>query len=222
MEQRFRNRSKRGKSSRISLRMPFKKRLLIVGEGKETEPNYFGKLKKESTISKKFNITVKRGPGFSPLCVVQEVVKHKEQGEKTTGKYEKVICVLDVETADKRDSLNEAIILAADKDIKLILSNPSFEVWILSHFERKARAYANCDRVIEKLNTHWNKHFGHDYVKSDKRIFDNTYDNIDDAMSNAEWVRDNHHGEIKETADANSSTDVYKLIKYLRGELEDL
>ena len=43
---------------RISDNRPVKTRILIVGEGQQTEPNYFRGLKEEPAVREKFTITV--------------------------------------------------------------------------------------------------------------------------------------------------------------------
>ena len=61
---------------------PIKTTILIVGEGQETEPNYFHGLKREDIVSDKYAVTVKKGPGISAEHVVRETIHHKQRAEK--------------------------------------------------------------------------------------------------------------------------------------------
>ena len=130
-------------------------------------------------------------------------------------------CVLDVEGPDKRESLNAAVTLAKQEDIKLFLSNPCFEVWLLSHFVKWARSYQDCDAVIVDLSKKWRDHCGRDYVKNDERLYASICNLTSAAISNAQWVRENHHGDKASVADANSSTEVYQLVQHLLPDTVD-
>lgn len=203
---------------RTSRQRPERRTILIQVEGRKTEPNYFSGLKSEPTVSANFTVTVKKGRGFSPEVVVEEAVKRKKQAE-VGGKgkeYDEAWCVLDVEGPGRRDSLERAWALAQENDIKLCLSNPCFEVWLLSHFVRWARAYNDCDAVVVDLTKHWRVHCGSDYRKNDERIYRRVCDLTSTAISNAQWVRQNRHAG-KSIVDANSSTEVYRLVRHLLG-----
>jgi hypothetical protein len=206
-----------GYPKRASLRRSLKRTILIVGEGRETEPNYFRELKTETAVAAKFAITVKKGPGFSATNVVNKTLSLKEGARRRKENYDEIWCVLDVETSASRKDLNEAMKIARENDLQICLSNPCFEVWILSHFVRHARAYNNCDAVIVELNPHWQREFGQEYQKNDEHIYPRLKDKTSAAVSNAEWVRETHHCTAKSVADCNSSTEVYKLVKYLLG-----
>ena len=72
-----------------------------------------------------------------------------------------------MEHAAHEAKLNEAIALARQHKIRLFLSNPSFEVWLIAHFERTTRFFENGDAVEAYLShTHWRKQFGSDYEKA--------------------------------------------------------
>lgn len=214
---RFRRPSRRGVPRRTSRGRPIRRTILIVGEGQETEPNYFRELAKEDEVKRRFAVTIKKGPGISPERVIEETIKHKQRADNRGESYDEVWCVLDVEGPTKRESLDKAAITAQDHSIKLCLSNPAFEVWLLSHFERKARAYDDCDAVIVQLNKHWRKHYKQDYQKNDGRVYLRVSPLTQTAIGNAQWVRENHHKDKQNTADCNSSTEVYRLVRQLIG-----
>lgn len=212
----IRHRLSRGTPRRVSAERPFRRTVLIVGDGR-TEPNYFDGLKREDVVSNRFTVTVKPGPGFSPERVVERAVKYRETAKRRGEDYDEVWCVLDVEAPDRRESLDKARGLAREAGLELCLSNPCFEVWFLAHFEKKARAYNGCDEVVSYLNKHWQKHFRQDYEKNDMGIYERLADRTEMALKNARWVRETHHRGTPGTVNCNSSTEVYQLVAHLTG-----
>jgi len=210
-----RRRLSRASPVRSPMLRPVKTTILIVGEGQQTEPNYFRELKLEDNVTAKFSLTIKKGHGRSPEGVIEEALKYKQQAENRSEYYDEVWCVLDVEGPDKRESLEKAMAVAQQNDITLCLSNPCFEVWLLAHFVRQSRAYNDCDSVIVQLNSHWQKLCGQNYRKSDEHIYSRVSSLTITAIKNAKLVREIDHCDIINTADANSSTEVYKLVIYL-------
>ncbi len=191
--------------------------VLIVGEGQQTEPNYFDGLKREDAVRRRFALTVKGGPGHSPEAVVRKAIDLKKGATHRKEYYDQVWCVLDVEGQQKRPSLMEAVALAEENGIQLCLSNPSFEVWLLAHFKRRAGFFMNSDSVVTELNKAWRKHLKRDYEKNDEQIYHRLSDRTDCAIANAQWVLETHH-HGKRCMDANSSSEVYKLVGHLLGQ----
>jgi len=119
---------------------------------------------------------------------------------------------MDVESPAARDETERAVARLQQNRIRHCLSNPAFEVWLLAHFERTARVFLDCECVITELNGHWRDRFHLDYDKGDPRIYTRLSGLVRDAISNARWVRETHHGLAASTLDCNSSTDVYRLV----------
>ena len=191
--------------------------ILIVGEGEKTERNYFRGLTGEEAVRARFTVTVKKGHGRSPEDVVKEAIDYKKAAEHRGPGYDEVWCVLDVEGQNKRDSLNRAVASAKDNGIRLCLSNPCFEIWLLCHFVKRARSYNDCAAVIVDLSKYWRDHCGKGYQKNDDRIYQRVSDLTSTAIEYAQWVREIHHAGEKSVAEANSSTEVYLLVKQLTG-----
>lgn len=129
--------------------------------------------------------------------------------------FDEVWCIMDVEDASHRGSLENALKMLEQKGISSCLSNPAFEVWFLAHFTRTSHAFYNCDQAESELHKHWQKHFGLDYEKADPSIFNRLKRFLYEAIANARLVRETDHEISKSTADCNSSTDVYKLVEKL-------
>jgi len=203
-----------GVPRRTFKRLPRKTTILIVCEGKETQRNYFDGLKREDAVRQRFAVTVKRGKGGSPLAVAQFAVKQKNQ---SVADYDEVWCVMDVEGLDRRDELRKAIECLKANHIRPCLSNPAFEVWLLAHFEKTATAFANCDAVISRLNSHWQQHFGEKYNKADRNIYSRVARLTNNAIENARWVHQTHNASRPCVLDCNSSAEVYLLVSRLCG-----
>jgi len=207
------DRRRSGTSRRRGASRPRKTTVLIVCEGKETERNYFDRLKRDEPTRRHFAITVKRGKGGSRQRIAQFAVDRKNDIDAD---YDQVWCVMDVENPQALDEMQEALDLLKAESISPALSNPAFEVWILAHFEKTGAAFLTCDAVVTRLNKHWQQNFFADYDKADGRIYQRLASSTDQAISNAKWVREQHH-----TNDCiihcNSATDVYRLVGLLRG-----
>ncbi len=107
---------------------PLKTTVLLVCEGKKTERNYFDQLKREDAICERFSIRVQRGKGGSPEAVAKYAVERKDNSNV---EYDEVWCVMDVEDANQRASLDKALTILGKNNIEACLSNPAFEVWLL-------------------------------------------------------------------------------------------
>ena len=190
--------------------------ILIIGEGKETEPNYFRGLRDDKADSSGFKIMVKEGRGGTPEDAVNEAIRLKQQAERRGEGFDEVWCVVDVEGQEKRESLEAAVRLAEEKGIIPCLSNPCFEVWLLAHFVRSKKAYHYCDAVVVELNKKWLKQTKQKYQKGDKQIYYRISHLTKKAIKNARDVLEQDH-QGKDRLDGNSSTEVYRLVGKLVG-----
>jgi hypothetical protein len=204
---------------RRSRHRPAKTRILIVGEGRETESNYFRGLRLEPAVQQKFVIVVKKGKGGSCLAAVQRALTEAEKAMARGEEFDEVWCVFDVERAGQREQVIEAQTLARQCGICLAISNPSFEVWLLASFVRTRRSFADANEVIKELNKHWRRQWDQDYAKNDEQVYERLADRIRTAIANARTVREQDWAASAEIVDCNSATDVYRLVERLLGPL---
>ncbi len=118
---------------------------------------------------------------------------------------------MDVEGPDQADAAAAAMGLLKNNSIEPCFSNPAFEVWLLSHFEKTGTAFPSGDAVVKRLARHWS-----DYDKTGLNIYPRVAALTDTAIQNAKWVRENHHGIENCVSRCNSATDVYRLVAFLR------
>ncbi|HKI38707.1 MAG TPA: RloB family protein [Gemmataceae bacterium] len=203
---------------RRSLHRPEEARVLIVCEGRETEPNYFWGLQRD--VRPRFNVEIKRGKGGSRLAIVQKAIDELEKAANRGENFDEVWCVFDVEQAGQKDQVIQARTLAGQYGIQLALSNPSFEVWLLAHFVRTKKPFADAAAVSKVLNKHWQSEFGRDYDKNDDQLYARLASRTPSAIENARKVRTQDWDSSADIVECNSATDVYLLVVHLLGPAE--
>ncbi|WP_214106351.1 RloB family protein [Acrocarpospora catenulata] len=118
-----------------------------MAEGENTEPQYFRGLARElrATGVEIFRLSVE-GIGRDPARVVRRAAA--AMSEVAAGsEYDHVWCVVDV---DDHETLGEALREAKRLAIRIAISNPCFELWILWHF-LDHRAHIGKRALEEKL-----------------------------------------------------------------------
>lgn len=129
-------------------------RILVVCEGRVTEPSFireFSKCERNRLVD-----VVVNDEGGVPKTLVERAVALKKAASRDARRqkdqflaYDEVWCVLDV---DVHPNLPQAHQQARDNHIHLAISNPCFELWLLLHFQNqrahleRAEAQAACRR----------------------------------------------------------------------------
>lgn len=147
----------RGKSlTRGRSRRPELRRVLIYCEGECTEDQYFRGLK---TDLRGIPVQIELGPAHGvPTELVRAAVKHKKRAPTSradrSAAYDDVWCVMDVEAPVPHPDLASALRTARDHGIKVALSNPCFELWLLLHFQdlHGYRTSVAAQRALEQLD----------------------------------------------------------------------
>ena len=193
---------KRNKQSRKEKPM-----IIITAEGRnETEARYFNNFRTaDCPYIIKFH---KAGHLTDPTKLAESIRKRwdAEEADVRTGDMAFVVVDLD----NKESKAKEIQQLEAKSSVeKFIVSNPSFEVWYLLHYEYSTRSYMNADAVIRELKKHYPG-----YEKTSD-MYPLLKEKIDEATANAEKLEDYHKAEEHSHPDANCNpyTDVHKLVK---------
>ncbi|GLF97180.1 RloB family protein [Streptomyces yaizuensis] len=133
---------------------PEQLRFLIYCEGECTEDQYFKGLRSEL---RSLPVTICLGGTHGePKSLVRAAIKHKERASASADDrftaYDEVWCVVDVEAPKQHASLTEALALAEKADVRVALTNPCFELWILLHFRDVAGFHTSDDmqRALER------------------------------------------------------------------------
>jgi hypothetical protein len=148
-------------------------RLLIVCEGKKTEPNYFNEIRQKERLPSAHIKIIHSERGTEPLQIVQSA---EEEFYKTQG-YERIYVVFD---RDDHRTYANAIQSALAKDQRLendekqpvsfevIVSVPSFELWLLLHYEN-IQSWLHRDDAFTRL-----RGFIPRYAKGMDKVFELT------------------------------------------------
>ena len=186
--------------------------VLIVCEGKKTEPEYFEGLKKACRLSNA-NIKVVPGDGNDPVSILKHAIK---EYRRSNNDYDRIFCVFDrdghVNYQQALDRIAESS-LGKNGTLDSITSVPCFEFWVLLHFEYTAAPFtavggkSACEKVIEAVRTYFPK-----YEKAMTDSFEKLQPNVDTAVTHAERLAQHN----RDTDSENPATKVHKLVKYLR------
>lgn len=118
--------------------------ILIVCEGKNTEPSYFRHFKLTSATIRAI------GNGYNTTSLVNQAIVLSQQGT-----YDQVWCVFDKDQFPAND-FNNAIAIAAAKNFGVAYSNQAFEYWLILHFEDHQGGGMNRDEYEKTINAYIN------------------------------------------------------------------
>jgi RloB-like protein len=182
---------------------------LIVCEGRETEPNYLHGLCDGRGINRA-NATVVPGDGDTDASGLVRKARRRFAIDRD---FDAVFVVCDCAGED----LEAALALAGSPlknvsgkmlSVRLIVSRPCFEFWLLLHFEYVARPFGAPDDAVDLLRRHLT-----DYSKADRQIFAKVGVGLDRAIG--------HVGRLKLDLAAvgadSPDTDMPTLIEALDG-----
>jgi hypothetical protein len=173
--------------------------VVIVCEGRETEPNYFSALRQKFRLSR-LNVKVVADQG-APISVVNCAIDEKKKVDEPT---DEIWCVFDTENPNENPSLRSAIEKTKKAQINWAVSNPSFEYWYFIHFAQSSRPFANGQEMKRALKAHIP-----DYDES-ANVFPMLEEHTQTAIDNAEVLR-KRSSENWDTF-PNPSTGVDKLV----------
>lgn len=182
-------------------------KVLIVCEGKKTEPNYFRGLKDYLKLSSaKVKIV---GAGCKPREIVEQAEHRRKQEQGKGDPFEIVFCVFD---KDERPNYKKAVDAASKYHLEVIYSVPCFEYWLLLHY-KYTRSPGVADDVLSLL-----KRYLPAYNKGEEDIFKHFQDKLEYAKENAaKSLKDAESLKHARSADAdNPSTKVHILVRYLQ------
>src|SRR6202165_1126853 len=131
-----------------------RRRILIVCEGRRTEPEYFQALR----VKLRAVVEVQIEPGGpDPKILVERAVARKRDTDREARlqrdrflRYDEIWCVFDT---DEHPKLADARQQAQAHGIELAISNPCFELWALLHFQDQS-AFLERHVAVTRLKKH--------------------------------------------------------------------
>ncbi|MBN4079239.1 RloB domain-containing protein [Beggiatoa alba] len=194
-------------------RAPYDK-VLIVCEGKKTEPNYFEELKDHYGLSSA-NVAVTGDCGSSPMSVVNHAQDLFRESEKAGDAFDRAFCVIDKDNHSDYPSALDTLARAKPEGVfEAIPSVPCFEYWLLLHFIYTDKPYnatgkkSTAGMVLQELKRHWPK-----YKKSAYGVFEQRQEQLEVAKVHAARVL---NAAQDNDSDDNPSTRVHELVDYLQ------
>ena len=126
-------------------------RFVILCEGAITEPQYLNAFARLPEVRAVATLDI-RGMGYDPRRLVEESKRLQNQkNQRTEGTQ--YWCVFDVEAPTPHYRLREAVQMARDNRIRLAISNPCFELWLLLHYADQ-RKWVDNEECRGLLRTH--------------------------------------------------------------------
>ncbi len=197
-------------------------RLIVVCEGEKTEYEYLTRLNQARKRPGGPVVVPLRGCGGDPAGVVERAIRERDN-DRRGGKFDRAqgdraYVLLDVEPHDpgRAPALDNALRLAREQDVCVLLSNPSFEFWLLCHLVSEAeacRAFPNPAALDSELRRRFDGH-GKDDLHRDPDLFDRLLSEAEHAVTVARHVHEKHHSKA-DVRGANACTTVYQLVDML-------
>ncbi|WDZ87353.1 RloB family protein [Micromonospora cathayae] len=163
--------------------------VLAVTNGESTERAYLEGLRQEPWLRQRLVVVVTKG---SPIDAVRGAARRRDDND-----FDEAYVVCDVDQYPVAGPVAEA----RKRDVTLLWSNPSFEVWLILHHATCSRYLENADKAGEQLGQHVR---GWDKTRLD---FDAFRDGVSAAVDRARKLGD--------PPDANPSTAMWQLVEAL-------
>ncbi len=183
---------------------------LIVAEGRnKTETLYLSNFQEQGRpYSIRF---VKAGNNTDAESLYEVLLLRWEELGLSDSNGDRGFIILDIDNnVDKAEKVSELIRRNENSAVKFIVSNPTFEIWILLHYLYTTRFFVDGNAVIREL-----KKKIPNYEKN-KDCYKECIDKLDEALKNAKRLID-YYGEIAwPSIECNPRTDVGDLIKLLQ------
>jgi hypothetical protein len=188
-------------------------RILILCEGKCTEPQYIHAFRSKFRIPEE-NMKVLCPPEI-PNTPIEMVRDAKARKRAEVDSFDEVWCVFDVEaklTQHSRFGLQEALNAAERSGILSAMSNPCFEIWLLWHKVDHAAWIASdaAQRRCEELNITRGKH-----IQEVDSLIRDFYDFAKNRAYSLDQTHDRNGTQKPE--DMNPSSGMYKLVDAICG-----
>lgn len=194
-------------------------RLIVACEGEKTEFEYLTRLNQSLKPKSGPALVPLRGRGKGAVGVVKQAIRQRDQdrqGQKFSKRDgDRVYALIDVEPHDpsKAAALQQALALAGKEGVCVLLSNPSFEFWLLCHVAEAndlCRSFADPQALDQGLR---NRGYpGKDDLHQNPNLFDRFLPKAQHAVTVARHVHEQHHRSPTDIRTANACTQVYELV----------
>ena len=182
----------------------------VLTEGEVTEPGYLTLWARLNRHNVRLDVS---DGGMTPDALVRRAKQHLKRvprSKRSEREFDEIWCVFDV---DQHANVSQAINVARQSGIKVAVSNPCFELWLVLHQEEQT-AYLDRRDIQHRsddLQLTNNKHI----LPSAEAIL---VDAVDTAKQRA-IALDHRHAGNGSPPRSNPSTDAWRLVDQLRAGL---
>ncbi|MFG2051648.1 RloB family protein [Micromonospora sp. NPDC048935] len=177
--------------------------VVVFCEGKNSEPDYINGLKKLPEIADNTALNLEIHPEQGvPLTLVQMAAERLADPE-----VDECWCIFDVEWPQNHPNLLRAKQLAQGKGVRLVISNPCFELWLILHHRGHTRFISTAE--AESLSRSLDGRAG-------KSIDSSVYLPLrKQAARRAEQLEKRHENNDTTSPDDNPSSGMHHLLRAL-------
>jgi hypothetical protein len=180
------------------------RRILIVCEGKKTEPNYFKKFPVNPVV---FDDITIEGTGYNTISLIKFSIKIRNEALKNGKPYIETWCVFDKDDFPIED-FNYALHFAQNNQIKCAYSIEAFEIWYMLHYNFYDTAMPR-QQYKEKLTELIKK----PYIKNDENMYSVLQKRQAKAIQNAKTLYYKQYSQPLQQQ--NPVTTVFQLVERL-------
>lgn len=182
--------------------------MLISAEGNnKTELLYF------SNFKNNLNYVIKPAKSnyTDPVNMVKNLIKDTYKDDFDFKRGDIAFCVFDTDTSNSKQVEIDYAMREAKGKVKIVISNPCFEVWFLCHYSYSTRPYGTNEDVLRELRKEI------DSYEKNKNIFNFIKEKTVYAIQNAMRLEEHHKslGRKGKSMACNPSTEVYKIVEKL-------
>ncbi|MXZ78960.1 MAG: RloB domain-containing protein [Gemmatimonadetes bacterium] len=193
-----------------------KRTFLVFCEGERTEPAYLKALKREPEVRDIASVDIRihdDSLGSAPLTLVEAAADTRARASQEESEIDEVWCLFDVEWPRNHPNLKKARDLARASNVKVAVSNPCFELWLLLHFQDQT-AWLETDAAKRRLKK---------YDPSDGKSIDGaTYvPRRAKAADRARSLEKRHRGGRTKFPNNNPSSGMYRFLEAVESPTED-
>lgn len=181
------------------------RKILIVCEGKKTEPSYFKSFPEKPDVFDSLDV---EGIGNNTIFVVKKAIELRDKALKEGNPYIEAWAVFDKDDFSQKD-FEFAINTAIKNKIHVAYSIECFELWYLLHFNYYDTAMKRSD-YFDKLSILLKQK----YEKNNENMYSLLKTRIDTAIKNASKLHVRQM--ILPLKEQNPITLVYELVQKLR------
>ena len=194
----------RGSLRRRPPRIDERKRFVIFCEGEVTEPGYLKALERLHGVQNIAVLDIYESGG-TPRTLVERAKKTKtEAGHPAAGDTE-YWCVFDVEAPKPHPGLRDAVVIARDNGIRVAISNPCFELWLVLHYTDQTAWLDTAAAVSLRRRYDGSTGKGIDGAAYVQRRAD--------AVDRAKKLESKHEGDMTEFPNNNPSSGMFELVE---------